>query len=213
MSEAARKTDEGVMGTVEDVSDEKRAEARYTLLIQPAKIIEGKREIPCVLRDVSEQGVSVRSFFPLPDKGDLEIELLNGERFAIDPVWHEERSAGFHFKDKVDVSKILSGEGNYPKRPIRLSLRVPAVVLSGVKRIPVKLENISQQGAKVFCEDELAVGQMVILRSDTIPKVHCKVRWRRGNQYGLVFEQTFKLPELAELVVKVQSTFAFLKAD
>jgi hypothetical protein len=52
---------------------------------------------------------------------------------------------------------------------------------------------------------------MVVLQSDCLPRIHAKVRWRKDEQYGVVFEETFKLAELSALAVRIHSSFAFLR--
>jgi len=189
-----------------------RAEVRHSLLIRPAKIICGPRELPCVIRDVSENGISVRSFVPLPDADSFELELLSGERYDLEPVWAEELAAGFRFVGEVDLEQILTGKGKYPPRPVRLTLQVPALMKADGLSHPVTLANISQHGAQIECSQPLAVHQKVQIKSDCVPRLDALVRWRRGNFYGLVFEQTFQLKELSDVAVRIHGSFAFLKA-
>jgi len=54
-------------------------------------------------------------------------------------------------------------------------------------------------------EQRIAIDQIVRLRSSHIPEVRAKVRWRRGDEYGLVFEDTFQLAQFAHLAARLQS--------
>ena len=45
---------------------EQRVEPRFTLLIRAAKLIAGSDEFLVVVRDVSRDGLKVRTFHPLP---------------------------------------------------------------------------------------------------------------------------------------------------
>jgi hypothetical protein len=190
---------------------ELRGSARFALLIRPAKIVCGRFEYPCVMRDVSESGVSVRLFHPLGEHAQWAIEMLSGERLAIEPVWLEGLAAGFRFAKPVDLDQILANAGPYPNRPVRLTMNVPAILEHAVGKSHVTLLNISQQGARLQAKDYLALGQMVVLQSDCLPRIHAKVRWRKDEQYGVVFEETFKLAELSALAVRIHSSFAFLR--
>lgn len=43
----------------------------------------------------------------------------------------------------------------------------------------------------------LALEQDVRLVTKVLPDIHAKIRWRRSPQYGLIFEEVFKLDRLA----------------
>ena len=207
MNEHVRLTDTDA----DTAGSELRGSERFALLIRPAKIICGRFEYPCVMRDVSESGVSVRLFHPLGEHQDWAIEMLSGERLAIEPVWTEGLAAGFRFAKAVDLDQILVNAGPYPNRPVRLAMNVPAIIEHAGGKSHVTLLNISQQGARLKATDYLALGQMVVLQSDCLPRIHAKVRWRKDEQYGVVFEETFKLAELSALAVRIHSSFAFLR--
>ncbi|OYW46975.1 MAG: hypothetical protein B7Z08_05425 [Sphingomonadales bacterium 32-68-7] len=184
---------------------ETRRAARFGLVIRPAKLICGRFEFPCVMRDVSETGVSVRLFHPVIDKGPFALEILTGIAYPATLVWQKDLAAGFHFHGPIDIDKILANAGPYPNRPMRLNADMPAVVEFGEHRIDATVINFSQQGARLRCPERLAIGQLVALRSDWLPRLYGKVRWRKDEQYGIVFEETFKLAELSELATRMQA--------
>jgi hypothetical protein len=190
-------------------TDDRRTSTRFALLIRPAKLICGRFEYPCVMRDVSNEGVRVRLFHPLPEQHGYAIEMLSGERFALEQVWQEGLAAGFRFVVPVDLDHILANAGPFPNRPVRLTMEIPATLEHGTSKSLVTLNNLSQQGARLTTADYLALGQLVILQSDCLPRIHAKVRWRQNNQYGVVFEETFKLAELSSLAVRIHSSGAF----
>jgi hypothetical protein len=41
------------------------------------------------------------------------------------------------------------------------------------------------------------IDELVRIESAVLPTIHAKIRWRRPPRYGVVFEQTFRLEELA----------------
>jgi hypothetical protein len=88
-------------------------------------------------------------------------------------------------------------------------MEIPATLEHGTSKSAVTLNNLSQQGARLTTGDYLALGQLVVLRSDCLPRIYAKVRWRKNDQYGVVFEETFKLAELSGLAVRIHSSGAF----
>jgi len=84
------------------------------------------------------------------------------------------------------------------RRPPRLNVAVEAVLSTSGLRTPIVVRDISQRGASIECSGWLMIDELVRLECDFLPTLHAKVRWRRPPRYGLVFEQTFRLDELAE---------------
>jgi len=61
---------------------ERRTAPRFTMLIRGAKLCWKNREYLCIIKDVSETGVSLRVFHEMPAIEAVELELGNGERDA-----------------------------------------------------------------------------------------------------------------------------------
>jgi hypothetical protein len=66
------------------------------------------------------------------------------------------------------------------------------------------LVNISQQGACIEASGELAVKQQVRLEVPGLPLRFGHVCWRRKYKHGLVFQQSFRLDELARYAFELQ---------
>jgi hypothetical protein len=183
-----------------------RASARYALLIRAAKLTAGDQEFPCIIRDASATGVKVRLFSPLPAQEGLAIELANGDRYPAELVWISDDHAGLRFLDQVAVERLLEeSHAPFRKRPLRLKIALEAVIHSAGEAVGAGFRNISQQGASIECQKWLLVDELVKLETGLTPPIYAKVRWRNHPRYGLVFEQTFKLDELARVSGSVQS--------
>ena len=183
---------------------EQRDGLRINLLIRPAKLVTPAGEFLCVMRDVSTGGCKVHLFHALPDAAAMVLELGNGDRYDVEPVWVRGDKAGLRFVEPVPVEYLLNEEGVFRKRPVRIRVSVPALIVAGRDACPVMLRDISQQGARVEGEAPVAVDQRVRLEISGIADVVTKVRWKRSGALGLVFEQTYRLDELAGVVMKLQ---------
>ncbi|WP_295528673.1 PilZ domain-containing protein [Novosphingobium sp. Chol11] len=183
-----------------------RTAQRYALLIRAAKLVTGDQEFPCIIRDASSTGVKARLFSPLPAQSDLAIELANGDRYPAELVWTSDDHVGLRFVDQIAIERLLE-ETHTPfrKRPLRLKLALGAVLHSAGEAVGAGFRNISQQGASIECEKWLLVDELVRLETGLTPPIYAKVRWRNHPFYGLVFEQTFKLDELARVSGSAQS--------
>lgn len=186
-------------------SCDERAAPRFTLLIRAAKVLAEEGEFICVIRDVSGSGVSLRGFHTLPSGGAQWLELQTGERYAIEPVWNRGHEAGYRFIDPIEVETLVAEAGRFPKRQLRLniSFEVTLAFLGG--RVLAQVVNLSQQGARIECDALLAIDQPLRLCSGLLPEVRARVRWRRGRDYGLVFDDTFSLSQLAVFAAGVQA--------
>ncbi len=183
---------------------DQRAAARYTPLIRSAKLVAASGEFLCVVSDVSATGVSMRLFHDLPSDRRLELEMPNGDRLPLEPVWQKDGRAGFRFAAPVDLDRLLEGKGEWPKRPIRINLSIPVRLTGLTGRYDGQLKNISLQGAQVDCHDRLAIDQRLRLSADCLKEVVTKVRWRHGTDYGLVFDDLFQFAELARIAAFAQ---------
>lgn len=184
---------------------EERAAPRFTLLIRAAKVVAPEGEFICVIRDVSESGVSLRGFHSLPAGASQWLELQTGERYAIEPVWTRGNEAGYRFIDPVAVDSLVAEAGRFPKRQLRLNIgfEVTLAFLGG--RVLADVVNLSQQGARIECDALLAIDQPLRLCSGLLPEVRARVRWRQGREYGLVFDDTFSLSQFAVFAAGVQA--------
>lgn len=186
---------------------DRRSGQRYTLILRAGKLICSSGEFLCVLRDVSNTGLKARLFHPLPASPFYEVELSDGERLAIEPVWLRGCTAGFRFVGgPVDVNCLLAEAGPFPKRHIRLALAAELQVrLTDADGIQIgRFLDISQHGAQLDVAGGLLIGQRLRLEADGLPALQARVRWRRGTSYGVVFQQGFRLDELAALVARLQ---------
>jgi hypothetical protein len=185
---------------------EQRAEPRFTLLIRTAKLVSASGEYLCVVRDVSREGLKVRTFHPLPDGEDFAIELASGERYRIEKVWEDADITGFRFAGAVGLDRLLAeAPDGMRKRPVRLRLALPLTLHSGGRPLQATFVDISQHGACIECPDHLALDERIRLECGCLPDLDARVRWRRRPLYGLIFEQTFRFDELARLTAPHQA--------
>lgn len=188
---------------------EQRAAPRVTLLIRAAKLVSAQGEFVCVIRDVSETGVSVRLFHALPSCKDFALHMPGGAIYEISRVWEKGNEAGFTFVQPVAVDQLVNESSEYPKRGLRLGLCFPVTVHMLAGSFEALVENLSQQGARLTCDRLLAIDQTVRLAlpdgSSKPREVRAKVRWRRENYYGVVFDDTFTLGEFARLAAQLQA--------
>jgi len=190
-------------------SADMRAAPRLTLLIRAAKLVCRGGDFVCILRDVSDTGVSVRMFHKPPECDEFELSMPGGARYVLRPVWTRDREAGFEFAKPVNVEGLLKEAGELPKRGVRLDLCFPARIRTLQGDSDAIVENLSQQGARLESDGLFAIDQTLRIESieNSAPfgEVRAKVRWRRENRYGVVFDDTFSLEDFARFAARVQA--------
>lgn len=185
-------------------AEEQRQAPRFTLLIRAAKLVAGTGEFLVVVRDVSSDGLKVRTFHPLPPDADYSIELASGERHPVEKVWEDGEINGFRFSDPVALEQLLAESPvGKRKRPVRLRLKHDVAVFAAGRRSDGLLVDISQHGACIVSDEYLAIDERIRIEGDGLPELSAKVRWRRRPLYGLIFEQTFRLDDLARLAARL----------
>lgn len=177
-----------------------RAGERATPLLKTAKLVAPDGEYLCIIRDVSSGGVSLRLLHERPPGENFILELPNGDRHPLALVWHREDRAGFRFAQEADLARIILGQGAYPRRPLRLRLEVPARLLAGLRRVEARILDISRQGARIDCAEQLARGSKVRLGAAAMPPMAAQVRWQQGRAAGLSFQHELGFEELALMV-------------
>ncbi len=184
---------------------DQRAAPRFTLLIRAAKLVADQGEFVCVIRDVSETGVSVRLFHRLPQCDTFELHMPSGGLYEIRRVWERGNEAGFEFACPVQVAKLITEASEYPKRGLRLGLCFPVSLSTLSQTTEAIVENLSQQGARIACDSLFAIDQNLRIDGEELNEVRAKVRWRRDNSYGVVFDDTFTLGEFARMAARLQA--------
>lgn len=187
---------------------ETREAPRFSLLIRAAKIVSAHGEFVCVVRDVSEKGVSVRLFHAVPHGDPIELHMPGGGVYELRTIWERDNEAGFEFTKPVDVARLVHEASEYPKRGLRLGLYFPVTIRSLTMASEGIIENLSQQGARFESEGQFATDQNLRIESAeggiVFKDVRAKVRWRRDQQYGVVFDDTLSLSEFARFAARLQ---------
>ena len=180
--------------------DDGRVAPRFTLLIRTAKLVMADKQYLCVIRDVSATGASVRTFHPLIEGRRMALHLDTGHNLPVEKVWEKDGEAGFQFQTPVEVDDIVRGRSKYPRRDLRFEIEQQVSLCYGLQKTTAVLRNLSRQGGLIECDAPLALAQLIKLEGDGFPDIQARVRWRKNGYYGLAFDTTFTMSNLALLI-------------
>ena len=183
--------------------EERRAKPRQAMLIRSAKLVIGAREYLCVIRDVSEKGISLRVFHDIPKTETLELVLGNGDRFKLTPVRREPMLLACEFVGRPDVTRIVEEPSRYRRRQTRLAITLPVTVEGIFGSEMALITNISQQGARLECERRLPVHSRIRIGARVLPELEAKVCWSHSRAAGVTFENYLRFEEFAQLVAAI----------
>lgn len=184
--------------------EEQRDSTRFSLVMRTAKLLCETGEYLCVVRDISQTGTKLRLFHEVPPDSHLFIELANGQRYAMERVWMDGDHAGFRFSSPINVAEFVEETSPYPRRPMRLRIPRNALVTANGKDTRAMLVNISQQGAGIEASGEIPVSQLVRVEVPGLPLRFGHICWRKKFSHGVVFQQAFRLDELARYALQLQ---------
>lgn len=190
--------------------DRRQGKSRLSLLIRIAKLVSEHGEFLCIVRDVSEGGVRLRFFHPVPDAATMRLVLANGDAIPVEKAWERGGQVGFRFAGKVDVQGFIAEAGRYPKRQLRIEADCAATLTADGEASAAVIRNISREGARIDCESPLALGQQVRVDADGWPPILATVCWRSRPAYGLIFRQVFTIEDLAQRSAATQLGAAYV---
>ena len=183
----------------DEAQDQRHADRLKLMMMRAAKLTAAETETDCIIRDVSAEGVRLRLFHELPADARFELKLANGDVYVAEKVWERDGEAGFHFAAPIDIKKFLAEETSFPKRQIRLRTKVPAVLTCDNIHTPIVIHDLSQQGAQIESTLRLAMNQQVRIETEGLPTLVATIRWRSHPNYGVAFQNVFRMDELARL--------------
>lgn len=157
-----------------------------------------------MIKNLSTEGLMARVYRSFRSGEEARVELTSGHVLVGDVIWTRGVDIGVRFRASVDVDQVLSSRtgpdsGRRPRLP-RLDLNCPAVARYGPRSCAVQLGNISQRGAKIVARGPIPTGSAIVLGLPDLPYIHGTVRWSRGDEAGLYFNESLPLTDLARWV-------------
>lgn len=183
---------------------QKRQSHRASMMLRRAKLVCQSGEYLCLIRDVSEKGIGLGFLHDVPLEPRVLLQLANGMTYPIERVWAQSRQAGYRFGCTVTLGEFLREDGPHPVRPLRLNLEGKARIQDGRAAMEALLVDLSCEGAKVVCEDEIRARGLISFELPGMTPQLAQVRWNKGDHYGLQFQHPLSTEELAKCAMTLQ---------
>ena len=125
-------------------NQESRREHRIELFIRPAKLIVDGIEYLCILRDVSQGGVKLQVFHPMPSGRTYEVELPSGSRRALRHAWSNERFFGFEIINPLELRQFIEEASDTDlRKQIRINRSINGTIHVDDVEAPVLIKHFA----------------------------------------------------------------------
>lgn len=178
---------------------EQRISQRFKTLLRTAKLIGLTGEFVAVIRDVSDTGLKLKLFHPVPEDR-MALELADGSHFFIEKVWEHGSEAGFRFSSPVDVAAFLSVLGRKDDGSVLLDVTIPGTITVGNVKIRMTINTLSRQGADLESGVLLGVGEPVLLNGGALPQLSARISEAHPSHYRVHFNNLMRLDDLAQVI-------------
>jgi len=184
-----------------EATPERRRNVRFTTVFQVAKIITGRFEELCILRDISPNGLKAEIYRAVVVGEIVTIEFRTGHSVIGRVVWTRDSSIGISFVEEVSVVGILSHSSFDERvgriRPPRLAVELLGRLRTLDQEVDIKLLDISQAGAKLAVEIAYPPNTPCDLMLPALERKRGLVRWARDGVAGLMFTDPIPFRDFA----------------
>ena len=207
---------------------DQRGEQRHLNVVDGAALRYRGRTYQVPVLNVSSRGVMIASDLSPRIGARMDIGFAECNSTACHVRWLRDGRIGLEFAKETVVirpgdtaERIVSGrrEGEQHLVSVRRQ-RAPrhASMLQGNLHshngsFPVRLRNISTDGAMLQGDEHIDVNLGVVLEIPNGPAIPGRVVWSRSRQIGIRFDETFDLDELVRPVGQEAQQPDYLKPD
>lgn len=192
-----------------------RREERHRDIFEQAVLHFRRRKMPVPVINASSNGVMIEADIEPRIGEKMQIQFNDCNRTQCSVRWVKGHRIGLEFSQETTIigpssihdfiirklrgeHELASGEDSSARidRTPRHSLIWIATVHFNHQSIPVRLRNISTDGAMLESDHPFAVGTEILLDLEESGTAFAKIRWANGGQLGIKFDQKFDLKNL-----------------
>lgn len=183
---------------------DRRGAKRHIALLRVALLhVSGSKEL-CVVKNISQSGLSARVYRKLASGDEVEIEFKSGELLSGSVIWDDNWNIGIQFPKPIDVEAVLASrwviEAGRGRNLPRIDIDFPGRLTLGTSSFEVQLQDISQSGARVRMGTAIAAHAKIVLALEGLPPTAGVVRWTRGSEVGISFNECISFEQLARWI-------------
>jgi hypothetical protein len=184
--------------------EERRKEARYTLILRAGLLEQEGRSFFCLVRNISVSGAELK-FYSRPTL-DVDAVLCVADEPPVKGTiaWINQDKAGISFHEELDATTLLRVRQKLSpnrRRAIpRMRVDASASVRTASRTCRAVVCDISSLGARVRTDPVLAAGDRAVVEFTDLPTINAYVRWTDGEESGLIFETPIPMQIIAHWI-------------
>lgn len=180
---------------------ERRKSQRHVTVLQVAKLVAGRCEELCIVRDISDGGLRAEIYCPLEVGESVDVQFKSGEQVRGHVIWVEDRQAGIAFDRAIAAEQLLvrrdhDAEGR-PLRAPRLKVDMPGMLRVHGEQACVRVTDISLDGCKIRSDLILKPGTGCEISLPGLGFRLASIRWFRDNEAGVRLDERLRYPDFA----------------
>ncbi len=186
-----------------DGEPDRRGENRLQTVYRVARVFTGADHGLARVINISDHGLMLATHLEVQLNAGVTVDLSEACSLTGEVVWLRPGQCGLKFKTPIDSAALLKrlrDEVRAPHtRPLRLPIDKQVVCTSPLGMQVVRLRDISQRGAKIVHDGQIAAGLDVKLQLTALIECRGLVRWSRDGLAGMQFEKELSVPELGSI--------------
>ena len=176
----------------------RRAASRIQTIMRIGRVVTDRDEGLARIRNISDQGVSLRLLIPVMLGDILALELGEGLTVTGQVVWTSGSDCGLRFDQDIDCGEMLTrlAASSVQGRPMRLSVATPALTRGENGLRQIEITDVSQRGIKLKHDGSFTEGLKIKI---TLPSGRERlgvVRWSKDNFAGVLLLEPFSAEDL-----------------
>lgn len=182
---------------------DRRTGQRTITIYRLVRVITDHDEGLARCRNISDTGARIDLTMEVAQGEEIEIAFSSSVTLRGKVVWVDGVKCGIQFDNPVDSSVLLAGTSSETRaarsRPPRLKFGAAGRLRHGHVTQPVVIEDISQHGMKLSCEEDLRPGLEVVVALGEDLERDGVIRWVRDGVAGMMLLQPFSVDELGSV--------------
>jgi hypothetical protein len=184
--------------------EERRKEARYTLILRAGLIEQEGKTAFCLLKNISTTGVQLKVYGKPALNKDVTLHVADEQPVTGRIAWIRGDIAGMTLKEELDAATLLRVQqklkANKRRAVPRMSVEASALLRTGGRVFRATVRDISSLGARVTAGAKLRAGDRTIVELTDLPAIRAYVRWTDEPELGLAFETPIPMQLIAHWI-------------
>lgn len=184
--------------------EERRREARYTLILRAGVLEQEGKTSFCLVKNVSAAGVQLKVYTQPLLNAAVSLRVADEQPVTGRLAWIKNDTAGISLAEDMDAVTLLRVQQKLrPSRRRafpRMCVEASAILRTSGRVHRATVHDISSLGVRLRAKAKLQAGDRTIVEFADLPSINAFVRWTDGDEAGLYFETPIPMQIIAQWI-------------